>query len=71
MSESLEIVEITDTSILPDGPAGLDEKLPELEITTKTKRPLSEPDLDEERSAKKICSEIDDQLADETLVSHD
>lgn len=70
MSDSLEIVEITDSSILPDAFVELDDKLPELDFTTKTKRPLSEPNLDDERSAKKICAEIDDRIADETNVSH-
>jgi hypothetical protein len=70
LSESLEIVEITDSSIHPDALAELDEKLPELDFTTKTKRPLSEPNLDDERSAKKICTEIEDKIADEAIVSH-
>jgi hypothetical protein len=66
MSDSLEIVEITDTSINPEAFAELPDKSASLEITTKTKRQLS--DL-EDRTAKKHCTEIDEKVTTETIVS--
>jgi hypothetical protein len=83
MSESIEIVEITDTSINIDAaaPSLMDETLDEikndpappleLETTTKTKRQLSDSeDLEQlERSPKKIRVDADAEITTEVIVS--
>lgn len=63
MSEStLEIVEISDISINPETSPELKQVSAALQITTKTKRQLSESDVDV-RSPKKICTETEDMVS--------
>lgn len=70
MSEStLEIVEISDISINPETSPELKQMSAALQITTKTKRQLSESDVDVIPSPKKICAEPDDSVAAEADVS--
>jgi hypothetical protein len=72
MSESMEVLEITDTSLAVDVLSDLKEKeivaeSPEIiEATTKTKRQLEDDgDVDDERSAKKVCSEVEGEVVSE------
>lgn len=67
MSESLSIVEITDTSINVEAVCEFKETS-DLDTTTKTKRQLSESDL-EERSAKKIRTSVDEKVIADVTVS--
>lgn len=58
MSESLEIVEITDSSIITDTTPELKDSL---QNATKTKRQLDTSDeLFDEQPLKKICTELED-----------
>jgi hypothetical protein len=63
MSESVEVLEITDTSITVEALSELKDIVAAapslLAPTTKTKRQLEDDGDDEERSAKKICAEIE------------
>lgn len=80
MSESIEILEITDTSINIEAiaPSLMEETLNEikdepappleLETTTKTKRQLSESE-DLDRSPKKIRTDVEDEMNAEVIVS--
>lgn len=71
MSESVEVLEITDTSITTEALSELKDIVaaapPLLETTTKTKRQLEDDDDGdgEERAAKKICTEIEDDVEGE------
>lgn len=73
MSDTLEIVEITDSSICIISPELESAAGEAFQNTTKTKRQLSrelsETDQDE-RSAKKICADIEDKVVAELIVSH-
>lgn len=64
MSDTLEILEITDSSINVDTST---ELAPVLQNEIKTKRRLSDPDPDV-RSLKKICADDDDNVAAELIV---
>ena len=68
MSDTLEIVEITDSSINPLS-LELDDVTAALQNTTKTKRQLSlsDTELEDERSSKKICSDPGDLVSPELL----
>lgn len=68
MSDTLEIVEITDSSICVVSPELEITSGEALQSTTKTKRQLSDTDLDE-RSPKKICTDIEDKVVAELIVS--
>lgn len=69
MSDTLEIVEITDSSICIVSPEVENTTGESLQNTTKVKRQLSDTDLDE-RSAKKICTDIEeDKVVEELIVS--
>lgn len=67
MSDSLEILEITDSSICIVSPE-VENAGNISPNTTKTKRQLSDTDVDE-RSAKKICTAIEDKVVAELIVS--
>lgn len=67
MSES-EVVEISDLSINPETSPELKQMSAALQITTKTKRQLSESDVDV-RSPKKICTETEDSISTGVDVS--
>lgn len=73
MSESVEVLEITDTSISTETLSELKDIVAAapslLEATTKTKRQLEDDDGGDERSAKKICAELEDIEAEESMVS--
>lgn len=68
MESTLEIVEISDISINPETSPELKQMSAALQITTKTKRQLSESDVDE-RSPKKICTELDETVSPVADVS--
>lgn len=74
MSDSVEVLEITDTSITTEALSELKEIVSAapslLEATTKTKRQLEDDDDLEERSAKKICADIEDVEEEEVTVSY-
>lgn len=68
MSDTLEIVEITDSSInIEVSPLVSPELTTALQNATKTKRRLSDSELDV-RSPKKICADDDDKVAAELIV---
>lgn len=70
MSDTVEIVEITDSSINPLS-LELDDVTAALQNATKTKRQLSlsDTELDDERSLKKMCTDIEDPVAPELLIT--
>lgn len=68
MSDTLEIVEITDSSINIEVSPELKESVNSvLQNATKTKRRMSDPELDV-RSPKKICADDDDKATAELIV---
>lgn len=73
MSESVDVLEITDSSIVHETLLEIkeiDTTAPSLlETTTKTKRQLEDDDDCEERSAKKICAEAEGIVEDDVTVS--
>lgn len=68
MSDTIEIVEITDSSINPIS-LELDDVNASLQNTTKAKRQLSDTELDDERTSKKICTDPEDIVAPELLIT--